>query len=200
MSKWGMEEMETLNAIDKIGFFGDILNIAAGDGRFNNKILESSDSVIAIDIDDDELEILKKNCQKQLRDKLYTKKVDITDVFPFDDGVFDGIFCTGTLHLFERKILIKIIKEIKRVLKINGKIVLDFATDIERIDKNGKRIVFDNEGSYSLQETIDFFNNEFKDFSINIDVAEFSEKNLDDSAGYQFIKGKFLVISGTKKI
>lgn len=200
MSKWGMEEIETLNAIDKISFHGDILNIAAGDGRFNNKILESSDSVIAIDIDDDELEILKKNCQKELRDKLYTKKVDITDVFPFDAGIFDGIFCTGTLHLFERKMLIKILKEIKRVLKINGKIVLDFATDIQRIDKNGKRIVFDNEGSYSLQESIDFFNNEFKDFSINIDVAEFSEKNLDDSAGYQFIKGKFLVISGTKKI
>ncbi len=37
MSKWGSEEKETIEAIEKIGFKGKILNIAAGDGRFNEE-------------------------------------------------------------------------------------------------------------------------------------------------------------------
>lgn len=199
MSKWGIEEIETLNAIKEIGFYGNILNIAAGDGRFNNKILELSNTVLAIDIDENELKILEKNCPRELKNKLHTKKVDITDIFPFKDKMFDGIFCTGTLHLFEQEIVIKILKEIKRILKNNGKIILDFATDIERLDKNGKKIIFDKEGSYNSEEAIDLFKKELIDFSVNIEVSTFSEENLDDDAGYKFIKGNFLVISGTKK-
>lgn len=52
MSKWGIEEKETLDAINNIDFSGKILNIAAGDGRFNNRLLELAQSVTAIDIDD----------------------------------------------------------------------------------------------------------------------------------------------------
>ena len=55
MSKWGIEEKETLEAINKIGFKGNILDVAAGDGRFINSLLESSDTVTAIDIDENEL-------------------------------------------------------------------------------------------------------------------------------------------------
>lgn len=199
MSKWGKEEIETLNAIGEIGFSGNILNIVAGDGRFNNKILEVSDMVVAIDIDDTELETLKNNCPDDLKDKLHTKNVDILGGLPFDNEIFDGIFCTGTLHLFDLKSIIKILEEIRRVLKKKGKIVLDFATDIERIDKNGKSIIFDREVSYNSEEAIDLFREELKDFLIDIKVSSFSENDLDDNAGYKVIKGKFLVISGYKK-
>ena len=82
MSKWGIEEKETIEAINNIGFLGNILNIAAGDGRFNNRLLELSTKVTAIDIDDSELKYLKENCPKNLVDKLCTKVVDITKEFP----------------------------------------------------------------------------------------------------------------------
>ena len=36
MSKWGIEEQETLNAINELS--GITLDIAAGDGRFINKL------------------------------------------------------------------------------------------------------------------------------------------------------------------
>ena len=52
MSKWGIEEKETLNAINKIGFKGRILDIAAGDGRFNEELLKVAKEVIAIDINE----------------------------------------------------------------------------------------------------------------------------------------------------
>lgn len=196
MSKWGIEEKETIEAINNIGFSGNILNIAAGDGRFNNRLLELSDSVTAIDIDNSELEFLEENCLKDLLYKLYTKAVDITQKLPFQDEAFDGVFCTGTLHLFDRDTIIKILQEIKRVLKTKGKIVLDFATDIKRLDKKQNQVVFEGEGNYTTNEAVSLFEEELKEFSLNIGVATFMEENLDDDAGYNYISGNFLVISG----
>lgn len=196
MSKWGIEEKETIEAINNIGFSGNILNIAAGDGRFNNRLLELSDSVTAIDIDNSELESLEEKCPKDLLDKLCTKTVDITQKLPFQDETFDGIFCTGTLHLFDRDTIIKILQEIKRVLKTKGKIVLDFATDIKRLDKNQNQVVFEGEGNYTTDEAVSLFEEQLKEFSLNIGVATFMEENLEDDAGYNYISGNFLVISG----
>ena len=130
MSKWGIEEKETLDAINNIDFSGKILNIAAGDGRFNNRLLEIAQSVTAIDIDDIELKALRKNCPASLINKLYTKTVDITQEFPFHNETFDGVFCTDTLHLFDKETLSKIFQELRRVLKPNGKIIIDFLITI----------------------------------------------------------------------
>ena len=70
MSKWGIEEKETIDAINKIGMYGDILDVASGDGRFINELLKSSNSVTAIDIDKNDLEVLKEVSSKDLIDKL----------------------------------------------------------------------------------------------------------------------------------
>lgn len=200
MSKWGIEEQETLNTINKIGLNGNILNVAAGDGRFNNVLLKASDSVTAVDIDESDLNILINNCPLELRNKLDTKVVDITKPFPFNDEEFDCIFCTGTLHLFQKYMVVKILKEMNRVLKKKGKIFLDFATDIKRLDKAGKKVIFKDEGSYSVETAKDMFNKELKDFDINIEVASFREENLEDEEiDYQFIDGKFLILNGVKK-
>lgn len=199
MSKWGIEEKETLRAIKKIGFHGNLLNMAAGDGRFNNTLLQFADKVIAIDFSEEELEILKRNCPNNFSNKLYTKKVDITKRLPFQEEEFDGIFCTGTLHLFDRKTIKKILMEIKRILKRDGKIILDFATDIERLDQYGKKVIFAKEGSYQKEDAILFFQKELNDFILDIEVASFCEECLESSAGYQSIKGNFLIIKGSKK-
>ena len=196
MSKWGIEEKETLDAINELS--GITLDIAAGDGRFINKLLEVSDKVVAIDINSSELDELKRNYSQN--NKLQTEVVDITREFPYADSTFDSIFCTGTLHLFDKKTIIFILNEIRRVLKPNGKIVLDFATDIERIDKDGNKVLFDGEGSYSSFEARSLFNKELSDFSLNIEESTFEETNLDDSTGYNSIKGKFLIIVGEKLI
>ena len=83
MSKWGIEEKETLAAIDKIGLTGNILDVAAGDGRFINKLLNISNSVTAIDINENELKCLKNNCPQELLNKLNVEVVDITKPFPY---------------------------------------------------------------------------------------------------------------------
>lgn len=192
MSKWGIEEKETLEAINKIGFKGNILDVASGDGRFINSLLELSDAVTAIDIDEKELESLK-----DISNKLYTEVVDITKRFPYEDNYFDGVLCTGTLHLFNKETLIFILKEINRCLKPGGKIVLDFATDIERLDKSGNKVVFENEGNYNTTESIELFKEELKEFNLDIQVSSFKEENL-ENIEYKSIRGNFLIISGIK--
>ena len=199
MSKWGIEEEETIEAINKIGFSGNILNIAAGDGRFNNRLLELAQSVTAIDIDSSDLKVLEESCPNYLANKLSTKVVDITKKFPFDDSSFDGVFCTGTLHLFEKETILKILQEIKRVLKVDGKFVLDFATDIKRLDKEKKPVIFDGECSFTSEEAENLFKEQMQGNLLNIDIATFIEENLEEDTGYNYISGKFLVISGIKK-
>ncbi len=200
MSKWGIEEKETLNAINQMSIHGKILNIAAGDGRFNTVLLEKSDKVIAIDKDDLELQTLKKECPNELKNKLETMNVDITKEFPFNDETFDGVFCTGTLHLFKEDIVSKILNEIKRILKKKGILILDFATEISRFDRNGNQVVIEEEGSYSSERAIQLFKENLKEFEINIEEAFFKEENLEDDAGYQSIEGHFLVVCGKKSI
>ena len=193
MSKWGIEEKETLAAINKIGFKGNILDVAAGDGRFINSLLEISDTVTAIDIDENEL-----NNLKGISNKIYTEVVDITKTFPYGDNSFDGIFCTGTLHLFNKETISFILSEMNRCLKPGGKIVLDFATDIERLDINGNKVVFAGEGNYKTNESIELFKEELNNFSLDIQVSTFKEEDLDDIE-YKSIKGNFLIVSGVKQ-
>lgn len=197
MSKWGIEEKETLDAINKMNLSGNILDVAAGDGRFINELLKYSDAVTAIDIDNNELQTLKDNCSSELIDKLKLEVLDITKAFPYQDNTFDGIFCTGTLHLFDKNTITLILKEMKRCLKFGGKIILDFATDIKRLDKNGNEVIFEGEGSYSTDEAIVLFKDLLSDFSFDIQIATFSEEDLED-AGYNSIHGNFLIITGEK--
>lgn len=196
MSKWGEEEKETIQAIEKTEFKGKVLNIAAGDGRFNKELLNLANEVVAVDINEEELKELESKCPKELKCKLNTKCIDITKKLPFEENTFDGVFCTGTLHLFDAQTIKTILNEIKRVLKNNGKILLDFATDISRLDFNNNPVVFDNEGNYTLEQGIKIFQDSFRNFALNIEKARFKEENLDKSAGYKIIEGSFLIISG----
>lgn len=196
MSKWGEEEKETIQAIEKIGFKGRVLNIAAGDGRFNEELLKLADEVVAVDINEKELKELEEKCPKDLKSKLKTKCVDITKKFPFEQNTFDGIFCTGTLHLFDMQTIKDILSEIKRVLKNNGKILLDFATDISRLDFDNNKVTFGGEGNYTLEQGINIFQDSLRDFAFNIEKARFKEENVDKSVGYKVIEGNFLIISG----
>lgn len=197
MSKWGKEEKETLEVINEVGFLGDVLDVAAGDGRFLLELLNKSRSVTAIDIDKKELEALKENCVIEYSNKLKTEIVDITKRFPYQDDTYDTIFCTGTLHLFDKSTIASIIREMNRCLKQDGTMILDFATDIRRLDCNGNEVVFEGEGSYGTDDAIVLFHELLNDCSLDIQKATFKEDNLDE-AGYNSIAGNFLIVTAGK--
>lgn len=152
-SIWGTEEEITSKMISTSDITGTWLNLCAGDGRFNNRLLEKADEVIAADIDENALQKLSRITPKDLRGKLKTKKVNVVERFPFDSEEFDGIFCVGTLHLFPTQIFKdKVFAEMDRVLKVGGQMIIDFAVDIKREYPDGSLWVVENEPNYSIEE------------------------------------------------
>lgn len=197
-SKWGNEDPETLVVLNKFILDGQVLNVAAGDGRFTNILLKTAEKVMAIDLDEAELKNLSANCPDELKTKLLTKVVDITKELPFENAIFDGLFCTGTLHLFDLKTIEFIINQMKRVLKQHGKIIFDFATDIRRVKKDGSLITFDGEGHYTLEQAKNLFETILNDFDIKIEDAVCVEEDLNlNGVNYDF-SCKFLIVSGHK--
>jgi len=140
-SIWGSGDRLTLNELSHLTSSGAIkgnwLHFASGDGRYNDVLLSSADSVTATDIDDSALKKLQNLTNPTLSKKLQTQIQDITKPFPFPDNNFDGVFNAGTLHLFPEEILNSIFQEVTRVLKPSGIFIFDFATDLSRIKKDG---------------------------------------------------------------
>lgn len=143
-SIWGPGDQDTLRILNKLisenKIFGNWLHFAAGDGRYNNLLLSGVEKLIATDIDKGALEKLQKTTPENLSPKLQIRIQNITKPFPFNDNTFNGVFNTGTLHLFPLQVLEQIIKETYRVLKPDGFFIFDFATDIKRIKDDGTLI------------------------------------------------------------
>jgi len=140
-SIWGEGDSETLKLLKTLvnnnKITGKWLNFAAGDGRYNNILLSQSDQVIATDIDKGALEKLKKTTPKNLLKKIKLIEQNIVEKFPFKNNIFDGVFNTGTLHLFPTTSLELIFSEVSRMLKASGIFIFDFATDIKRVKEDG---------------------------------------------------------------
>lgn len=194
-SIWGTEEEITSKVIDETVSFGKWLNLCAGDGRFNNRLVLHSEKVIAADIDDSALEKLQRITPNNLKPKLETKTFNVTEKFPFGDKSFDGIFCVGTLHLFPKEVFQKIFTEMDRVLKPGGKIIIDYATDIRREYSDGTLWVVENEPNYSLSEAKLMLSKVFKDYSIEMftnksepEEVTFNDKDYEFSCNFVLIR------------
>jgi SAM-dependent methyltransferase len=177
-SIWGSGNRDILKLLKRIRIRGRWLNLAAGDGRYNQSLLRKADSVVVSDIDAGALSKLWRYTPKEYKLKLKTEIFDITKRFPFEDHTFDGVFCTGILHLFPKHVFMKIFAEIDRVLRPNGRIIIEFVTDIKRIAPNGKRIVFGDEPQYTLSEAKKLLRKTFRNYMIKMLESEVPEEDF----------------------
>lgn len=197
-SIWGTGDKDTLELLRKIKISGKWLNLAAGDGRYNLDLIKKADFVVTSDIDKSALSKLWHNTPPKYRTKLDSKAFDITKKFPFKNNSFDGVFCTGTLHLFPKKILRQIISEIDRILKLNGKVIIDFATDIKRTSLSGKSIIFGKEPLYTLKDAKSTLKNLFRNYWIQIYESEVVEDFETANLPYT-LNCKFVILIADKK-
>jgi ubiquinone/menaquinone biosynthesis C-methylase UbiE len=197
-SIWGLGDKDTLQLLKKTEIHGKWLNLAAGDGRYNLSLLEKADLVVASDIDESALSKLWYNTPDKYQTKLKTKSFDITKKFPFEDRSFDGVFCTGTLHLFPKEILKKIISEIDRILKPNGKVIIDFATNIKRTSPRGKLITFDKEPLYTLKDAKKTLKDVFRNYQIQMQESKVVEDFEAANPPYT-LNCKFVILIADKK-
>jgi ubiquinone/menaquinone biosynthesis C-methylase UbiE len=97
-----------------------ILDIACGGGALSLKIAEKGCEVYGVDLAEDTINSAKRLAE---REKITcTFKVGSAEDLPYQDGYFDKVVCSSSLEHFKDDI--KTLKEMHRVLKPNGKVVL----------------------------------------------------------------------------
>ena len=199
-SIWGYGYEKTLELL-KMGIVhgGKWLNLAAGDGRYNRFLLQNADLVIATDIDAGALNKLEGNTPNKYRNKLSTVVFDLTQSFPFGDAEFDGIFCTGILHLFSKEVLAKIISELDRVIKPGGKVMLEFPSDIKRISSQGEMVTFGKEPLYTKNGAEQVLRKFFKGYQLDIYETHITEDFTAANPPFTF-NSTVIILIGQKMI
>lgn len=93
----------------------EVLDLGCGVGNDTLYLTERGFKVIACDYSD----VALKHLKEQLK-SVETKRIDISNPLPFKDTTFDLVIADLSLHYFDEKTTIEIMKEIKRILKPNG--------------------------------------------------------------------------------
>jgi len=168
-----------------------ILDLGCGFGRLNDVLKNLDIKYIGTDISFKQIALAKKSYPNKK-----FKKCDLL-IQSFHNNSFDKIFCLSVIHhIPSTKYRIKILKEIKRVLKPQGKLILTawFAWDNPKIKKvinkfNSSKSEFDR------NDIIFPFKNNQGKVVINRYLHCFSQtelKNLVDKAGFKIEETKVL--------
>lgn len=91
-----------------------VLEIGSGTGEFTGALLRSGATVVASDISEQSLELLRIRYADKFN--LSTMTCDM-EVLPFSDGVFDVVVCAGSLSYGDNQL---VLRHIVRVLKPGG--------------------------------------------------------------------------------
>jgi len=190
---WGTGDELTLKVLSKLKLKGKWLNLAAGDGRYVPELLSKVSSIVATDINRKYLNKLRG------KKRVQTKVADLTKKFPFKNDFFDGVFCTGTLHLFDKKVLESVFSEMDRVLKPKGKLIIDFATDIKRSLPSGKLKRYKDEPKYKLKPAKQMLKTLLKGYSVKLYESEWVD-DLTQQPMFGYISnGYFILVVADKK-
>ncbi|NMA50851.1 MAG: class I SAM-dependent methyltransferase [Mollicutes bacterium] len=84
-------------------------------------LLQNGNKVLATDYSDVAIEIATKEFSDELANKrLILMRFDMAKMFPIEENFTDIIIADLSLHYFTKDVTIKILNEIRRVLKYNG--------------------------------------------------------------------------------
>lgn len=198
-SVWGAEDQATLDLIKEVKISGQWLDLAAGDGRYTDRLIEKAAILIAADIDAEYLEKIRLKIPEKYQKKLLTTAFDFLKTFPFPDNFFDGVFCTGVLHLYKKEDVESVLMQVKRVLKDGGLLIFDFATDIQRIQADGSLHQYPGRIEYSTEEAKQLVKGWLQDFSYQVIESRVSDQPVDLGERKYKLNCKFLLVKAQKK-
>lgn len=165
--------LEINNAIKKIDPKpGDvILDVGCGTGRITSKILEKGCKVVAIDFSGESLKICKSRCNElNLQDNIYLIKSDACNL-PLKANIFDKCFSSEVFEQIpSEEERLRMLYELHRILKINGKLFLTTFNHSLRKLISGKKetpknatLYFYRYNYFELKKTITYvFKNKIK--------------------------------------
>lgn len=95
------------------------MDLGCGQGNNTKYLLERGKNVISCDLSDEALNIVKRNILNST-----VIQLDMTEKMPFDEKTFDVVISDLSLQYFSKKTTINVIKEIERILKSKGYLLL----------------------------------------------------------------------------
>jgi SAM-dependent methyltransferase len=138
---WGLEPADsaitTLELFKKQGL-KKILIPGFGYGRNAVIFTDNGFEVTGIEISETAIEISKKH----YGDKLKVHHGSVSSM-PFDDEIYDGIFCYGLIHLLKAKDRIKLIHDCYNQLRPGGYMVFTAISKMDAHYGEGKEIIKD---------------------------------------------------------
>lgn len=93
-----------------------VIDLGCGSGNDTLYLIEKGKKVVPCDYSQNAIQNIKKNFPEIER----TECFDMSKGLPFEDNFTSIIICDLSLHYFTEKVTIKILEEIKRVLKTDG--------------------------------------------------------------------------------
>lgn len=177
-SIWGAITSNTFSLMQSTKIQGIWLNVAAGDGRYNDYLMDRCAKVVAFDIHEDALNKLWHRTNTKDRKRLQRVVADMTEKFPFRDGFLDGVLCTATLHFFPPSVFKSIVDEIFRITKPTGRVIIDISTDIKRISEKGIVHHYPNEAGYTLREGKELLSKLFEACKVRLIAGPLPEKYI----------------------
>lgn len=97
-----------------------VLDLGAGLGQDSQFFAEHGHNVTSTDLECGVLEERFADLPDELKNRLVTKRVDLRDELPFENGNFDVVYAHLSLHYFDRETTVRLIGEVQRVLKPGG--------------------------------------------------------------------------------
>ena len=166
---WFSEEKKYLQKI--ITPDAKVLDVGCGDGRSVFDIISITKNDVGIDHDEKTISSAKNNFSRYPSVKFI--KMDATNL-SFDDESFDFIICMGTFANFAKDKFV-VLKEMKRVLKKSGKIIISVYSE----DAFAERIKIYKASRVKIKEIKD--GTVVFDESLGDNISEqFSKKQLED--------------------
>jgi SAM-dependent methyltransferase len=173
---WGLESSDS--AIQTSLFFknnhiGDVLIPGVGYGRNAKAFIDNGIQVTGIEISDSAIKLAKDTFNLDFR--IYSGSVTR---MPFDDNIYDGIYCYALIHLFNKFERKRFIQNCYNQLRSNGYMIFVAVSVKAGMYGKGRRL---SKNRFELSKGLNvYFYDldsaaiEFKNFGL-IDVREYDE-------------------------
>ena len=173
---WGFEPADSAIMVKDIfvkNNIKDILIPGIGYGRNANIFLKSGINVTGIEISKTAIELARK--QNQLDISIHHGSV--MDM-PFDNKLYDGIFCYALIHLLNKRERIKFISDCYHQLKPDGYMIFSTISKKDSLYAKGKLMSKNRfevmKGAKLFFYDSDSIENEFKEYGL-MDFSEINE-------------------------
>lgn len=168
-----LDEFESIIMNDET----EIIDLGCGvTGNVTLYLLEKGKKVISCDFAEEAL-----NAIKMIKDSK-TLKFDMLDEFPFEDNSTNLIIADLSLHYFREKDTIRIISEIKRILRPNGYLLFRLnstnSTEYKEIIENSEKEIEPHLFFYQNMEKRFFDRNDINKFFRDFKIICMREENM----------------------